>query len=310
LADSLHALFANRLQRYYAHLSHDGRRLSRSKETRLRHPLADAPELLGFSARLFVSNIVESKLSSGEFGVIVAHFALVFVAMFALTWWSASLIGAGRGLQRAMTSAVLFYNAGNYGIPAAQLAFGAPGTAIQAIVVMLQNFTNFTLGTTLHAGAKGGRKRDTLRSMFKLPLLHTWFLGVLWRAGGQPLPSPIEYSLNLFSDAIVPVALVTLGAQMASLKRPPFSRAIGVTLVLRLLIAPLLAFAFARALNMHGVLAQSLIVATSFPVAVNTALIAIEFDNEVEFSSAVVFYSTLASVFTVSGAILLVRLLH
>ena len=53
----------------------------------------------------------------------------------------------------------MFYNSGNYGIPAAQLAFAphaAFATAVQAIVIMLQNISNFTIGIVLQAGGREG----------------------------------------------------------------------------------------------------------------------------------------------------------
>ena len=261
-------------------------------------------------AFLFV-RVLESKLSTHDIALVVAHFCILGGVLWFLTWQTARLLGADKGLQRAMTSSVIFYNAGNYGIPAAQLAFGAPGLAIQAIVMMLQNTTNFTLGLGLHAGAKvGAKRRDTLRAIWKLPMLQTLFLAIVWRATGWPIPLPINTSLHYLSNGLVPIALVTLGAQMATLRSFKLNAPIVVTLVLRLVVAPILAFGLARLMNISVALTQSLVVAASFPVAVNSALLAIEYDNEPEYSSAVVFYSTLLSVVTVSLTILLVRLLR
>jgi predicted permease len=259
-------------------------------------------------AFLFV-RVLESSLSSRDIALVVLHFMILGAILFALTWQVARLIGAHKGLQRAMTSAVIFYNAGNYGVPAAQLAFGAAGIGVQAIVMMLQNTTNFTIGLGLHAGAKSGvGKRDTLRAIWRLPMLQTLIVALLWRWSGQPIPHPLLTAVHYLSDGLVPIALVTLGAQMATLKSFRLDLPIVVTLVLRLIIAPLLAFGLARLMQMPLALTQSLVVAASFPVAVNSALLAIEYDNEPDYSSAVVFYSTLLSVVTVSGTIFLMRL--
>ncbi len=254
--------------------------------------------------------VLESRLSSHSIVLVVAHFLILGVVLFVLTWNVARFIGADRGLQRAMTSSVLFYNAGNYGVPAAQLAFGAAGLSIQAIVMMLQNTTNFTVGLGLHAGAKhSSRKRETLIAIWKLPMLQTLALALLWRFSGWPVPTPFNTAVHYLSDGLVPIALVTLGAQLATLKSFKLDLPIAVTLVLRLVLAPILAFGLARLMQMPHALTQSLVVAAGFPVAVNSALLAIEYDNEAEYSSAVVFYSTLLSIFTVSATIFLMRLL-
>ncbi len=258
-------------------------------------------------AFLFV-RIVESKLTSRQMFEVVVHFTLVFAIMAVVTWQAARLVGAQERLRRAMTSAVLFYNAGNFGVPAATLAFGGAGDSIQALVVMLQNTTNFTIGLALHAGGReGSHWRENVRDMLRLPMIHTLALALLWRASGWTMPFPLKESLRYLANGLVPIALVTLGAQMATLKSYRFRREMALSLFLRLVFAPLLAFALVRAMGIGGILAKSLIVAASFPTAVNSALIAIEYDNEPDFSAAVVFYSTLASVFTVSFVIYAVK---
>ena len=255
---------------------------------------------------LFV-HFTESSLSGKEFALIAGHFAVLFGAMFALTWWTAKFCGYEDRLRRAMTASVLFYNSGNYGVPAAALAFAGAGVAVQAFVILLQNFTNFTVGLGLHAGAGGMKTREQFKAMLRLPMIYVFVLAVAWRVFSLPLPTPIKTSLHLISDGMVPIALVTFGAQMANLESYRLTRAMALTVALRLLVAPFLGFCIVCAMGLHGVLAQALIVSTSFPTAVNAALLAIEFDNEPEFSSAVVFYTTLASMLTVSLVIFLVK---
>jgi predicted permease len=262
-------------------------------------------------AFLFV-NIIESKLSAHDLSLVMAHFTLWFAIMATMAWQAARVLKASDGLKRAMTSAVLFYNAGNYGIPAAQLAFGAVGVSVQAILVMLVNTTNFTIGLGLSAGSKQGeRKRDnvrnTARAALRLPMIYTLILALVWRATQWPIPAPLNTSLHYLSDALVPIALVTLGAQLATLKNVRFTRVIGVTLMLRLIVSPILAYALAVLLKMPTFLTQALVVAASFPAGVNPALLAIEYNNEPEYASAVVFYSTLLSIPTVSLAIFFAR---
>lgn len=50
-----------------------------------------------------------------------------------------------------------------------------------------------------------------------------------------------------------------------------------------------------------------MIVSAAFPTAINTALLAHEFKADAQFAAAAVFYSTLASMFTVTCIIALLR---
>ena len=199
----------------------------------------------------------------------------------------------------------MFYNSGNYGIPVAQLAF--PGMAlplqVQAAIVMMQNIANFTIGLALVAGGRGGRKRDTLLEVFKLPMIYVLVAAWGMRALQIAPPAPINTALHWLERGLVPIAVVTLGAQMAALKAPRISFALGFSLGMRLVFAPILGFATVYLLGIRGDLAQALVISTSFPTAVNSALLALEYDNEPEFAAAAVFYSTLLSSATVSGVI-------
>ena len=256
---------------------------------------------------LFV-RIYGSKLSSEQMMGIFTHFALLFAAQFAITWFLAPLFGAGDRLRRALTASVLFYNSGNYGVPAAKLAFKDIGAEVQAITIMFQNISNFTIGLALHAGGReGGDWKKTLKAVFHLPMVYTLAAAWIWRLSGQPLPKPLEHALGWLEGGLVPIALITLGAQMASLKSHRFGLPLGAALLLRLCLGPLLGFGLALLLGFKDDLARAIVVSTSFPTAVNSALLAIEYDNEPDFAAAVVFYSTLFSAVTVSVVIYCVK---
>jgi len=266
-------------------------------------------------AFLFI-RIYESQLSGADLGKIFLHFCVFFPLLGLITWIFAGLCGFQDRLRRALTASVMFYNSGNYGIPVAQLAF--PGAAlplqVQAAIVMMQNISNFTIGLFLIAGGRGGRKRDTLKEIFKLPMIYVlllaWSLRSLkpllttsLRADLHQFSLPIFTALNYLEKGLVPIAVVTLGAQMAALKVPPLSFPLVAALGMRLVFAPILGFATVYLLGIRGDLAQALVISTSFPTAVNSALLALEYDNEPQFAAAAVFYSTLISSVTVSGVI-------
>jgi predicted permease len=94
---------------------------------------------------------------------------------------------------------------------------------------------------------------------------------------------------------------------MASLKSHRFDFPLIATIGMRLCVGPILGFLFVLLLGFKGDLAQALVVSTSFPTAVNSALLALEYDNEPDFAAAVVFYSTLFSAVSVSVVIYFVK---
>ncbi len=275
----------------------------------------DLPTLTRLNFWMFVPaflwvHIFESNLNWLELRAILLHFAIFFPMLGVVAWFAALLVKPSDRLRRAITASVLFYNSGNYGVPVAQLAFPGQGLPlqIQAAIVMLQNVCNFSLGVFLIAGGRGERRRDTLKAVFKLPMIYVLVAATLMRAFKLTPPLPLHTAVHWLSDALVPVAVTTLGAQMAGLKVPRPNPALALSLGLRLIVAPILGFAVVKLLGLHGLLAQSLTLSTAFPTAVNSALLALEFDNEPEFAAATVFYSTLFSLFSVSFVIWATRM--
>ena len=102
--------------------------------------------------------------------------------------------------------------------------------------------------------------------------------------------------------------MVTLGVQLSqSCVRQNVMR-LSWALVLRLIGGPAIAALLCAGFGFRGEEAVVMIVSAAFPTAVNTALLAHEFKADSDFAAAVVFYSTLASMLTVTCLIAVLRL--
>ncbi|HYR58949.1 MAG TPA: AEC family transporter, partial [Chthoniobacteraceae bacterium] len=99
---------------------------------------------------------------------------------------------------------------------------------------------------------------------------------------------------------LVGFALVTLGAQISKTERPRQFARLGWALGIRLLGGPLLAWALVGVFGFTGETAKIMILSSAFPTAVNTALIAHEFNADPHFAAQAVFSSTLLSMLTVT----------
>src|SRR5699024_7635598 len=108
---------------------------------------------------------------------------------------------------------------------------------------------------------------------------------------------------------IFAIALLTLGAQVAQLKLTSSLRNVCFSMILRLLVSPLVALGLIFLFGMSGVTAQALLIASSMPTAVNSAVIAQEYKNYPEMAAQIVLFSTVASAFTVSLVIFVARVM-
>ena len=263
--------------------------------------------LYALAPGLIFSKFYHSSLTLTEAGGIAAFWAILVSCLWLASSLACSIFKVKAKERSAVHMASMFSNTGNYGIPAAELAFGPAGVAVQVVILAMQDVLFFSLGLFV-AGGGFARARHALALALRMPFLYAIFAAVLLRAGGWSFPAPIDSAITLLGQGRIPVALITLGAQLGATGHPGYRREIPIAVILRLVGAPLLAFALARAFRLDPVLSASLVVAASFPTAVNTALIAIEFKRNEVLSSALVVATTLLSAISVTLAIALSRI--
>ena len=143
---------------------------------------------------------------------------------------------------------------------------------------------------------------------FKTPVFLAMACGILLNAFQVPLPGFVMVPAHYIADALVAVALVTLGAQVANLRLNRFNPHVAASLVVRLLVGPAIAFGLIALFRLDGVFAYALLISSCMPTSVNSSIIAQVYNNEPEFAAETVFMSTLASALTVSLVIYLGQL--
>ncbi len=209
------------------------------------------------------------------------------------------------GMIPAMRNTVIFYNSANYGVPLNQLVFvGDPFTlSIQIIIMMMQSLLPNTYGIYSVNASKRNDMRKTLRTIMTLPVIYIIPLAFLMKGLDIPVPGPIYAPINYISNAFIATALITLGVQLGSMKWELNFSDVMLANVLRLLIGPAVGFGIVMAMGIEGVMAQALVLSCAVPSSLSSVLIAVEYDNEPEFTSQVVFSSTVFSIFTVTSVI-------
>jgi malate permease and related proteins len=274
-----------------------------------------------------------SKLSWADMGGVVTVTVVQVATLGLIVWSIGRALRVSRPTLAAVAMAVMFYNSGNYGIPLAELAYptssagatsGKDGGAVQAFVLMTQNVLTFTLGLTIAGFAHTGVNLGSVLRILRLPMLPVLGMALLarWWVGldavNHHLPAIVAKPAGYLAAGLVPLALVTLGAQLASNPRWPQWRPIGFVLLLRLGFGPvqmaLLLWGFhvlgVPALDLWGARgwpAELLILTAAVPTAVNTLLMTIELDGDVDLAADCVFWTTVFSCVTITGWLVVIR---
>lgn len=260
-------------------------------------------------AFIFVK-LYSTTISVSLFGNILLFFILYIVILYIISHFIGNMLQLGKGEKTTFSNSIMFFNSGNYGVPVNDLVFrGDPfAMSIQVIMLTLQNVFLFSYGIFSLQSVKIGKLRAML-GYFKMPVLYAMLTGILLNYFNIDVPSFIWTPANYIAEAMIALALFTLGAQVAQIKFTSTLSTLYYSLALRLVIGPFIAFIIIYIFQVEGIVAQALLIGSAMPTSVNSAVIAQEYDNHPDLAAQIVLFSTLVSAITVSLVIFMAKIL-
>ncbi|WP_433625342.1 AEC family transporter [Halomicrococcus sp. NG-SE-24] len=243
----------------------------------------------------------------GETAVTLAAAVVAFtLAMVVLAEFAGRLLGESEPTLGALVLTSTFANAGNYGIPLSQFAFGAVGRSTAILYIAVQSVLMYTVGVYLASRGDDTSGFGAIREVFKLPLVYAVLAAGLVRVLGV-VPSENSAAmetLQLTGDAAIPVMLLLLGIQLANTDSGAAVARVGVSNAMKLVVAPVVAVGVVLALGFaDDTVARVFVLECAMPAAVTPLILTIEYDSGPEtglsgpeYVSTAIFASTLASV--------------
>ena len=193
---------------------------------------------------------------------------------------------------------LVFPNTMFMGIPVASAILG-PDSLFYVILFNLPfNFLVFTVGVWLLARGRPG-KLDP--KVLLSPGLVASFVGLALFLVGYTIPSLVETGLELIGSVTTPLAMLVVGALLATL---PAARLAGdwrIYLIagLRLIIFPVIAFVVLSPFIADKILLGVAVLLIAMPVAANSVLLSDEYKVDSTLASQGVFLSTLICLATI-----------
>jgi malate permease and related proteins len=211
-------------------------------------------------------------------------------------------------LAASFSNSVVLTNNGNVGIPVNAMAFKQDPFAmsIQIMVVVFELFTTFTYGLLNASKATTGLKKSLVQFV-KMPVLYAIAAGTVFHILHLRVPDPILLPLSDIANGMLSFALVSIGAQIASAKLHRNTSTVLLSSLIRLVVSPICAYGLIHLLQLHGVTAQALFIASAIPTSRNSASLALEYGNEPGFAAQAVLVSMIISSITLTIVIDLAR---
>ncbi len=186
---------------------------------------------------------------------------------------------------------LVWANIGNMGLPLCLFAFGQEGLALAITYFTVDIVLLFTLGIAFSAGA------FSFRRFIKLPFIYATGAAIFFTLGGFEVPRWVASSTEILAGLTIPLMLIMLGVNLASLKVAGMTRTILLS-TLRLGMGFAVGWCVAYGFGFEGATRGVLILQSTMPVAVFNYLFAVRYDRAPDEVAGMIVISTLMSFLT------------
>jgi malate permease and related proteins len=248
---------------------------------------------------LAFSALARSELSGAHIVALAICAWLVAALQSALGWALSRSLAFDSVTTSAFLLCVITVNAGSYGIPLNQFAFG-PQTVGMATVYYVATLL-VTYGGSVLVGAPSLKAfRDVGGQLLRMPIVYAACAGFALRQSHFVVPDELWRPVNLMAAGAAPMMLTVLGIELARTHLGGQRAALSWVFALRLVVAPVVALGVAWALGFEGPARNVAILQSSMPTAIGAALVAVEFNVRPAFVSGAILVTTLGSAVTLT----------
>ncbi|MFA1821910.1 AEC family transporter [Virgibacillus oceani] len=262
--------------------------------------LLDVKSVSAVSIYILMPSLVFVGLYDAEFDssyvIIIIYMFVLFFLMVFLNKMLARLLNWSPSTESASILSTGFMNSGNYGLPVVLFSIGGAALPYAIFIMVIQSLQNNFFGVYYASRSTSGMKR-ALINILKMPTTYAAILAMLFQPLNVEVPEAVYSTLAMVGDAGIPVMMIVLGMQLASITGIKINWQVIVSAVtLKMVVAPLFAFLFVWLMDVDPLIGVILIIISAMPTAATTTMYAIEFDTEPDLVSSITFISTVVSV--------------
>ncbi len=262
--------------------------------------------LLDVTMPAFILASVLQQTGERDFGVIgqaLAVTAAFYVLVPLLAFLLVKIMRVPLEQQGLYMFMYTFSNVGFMGFPVIEALFGAEGILYAAIFNIGFNIAAFTLGVIqINYGRSGSAGGIDLKKLLSPGVLCS-VLALVFYLLNVRLPGDIVLALDMVGAITSPLAMILVGGTLAGIRvKEVFTdlRVYPFTLV-KLILLPLPVLFGMSLLIKDMLLMQVFTVLVLMPVANNSVLFSLLYDNDENLAARAVFITTLLSMVTVPG---------
>lgn len=252
-----------------------------------------------FMPLFFFSSLYEAKFDSRYTIMVVFIFFLLFM-MVLISKLLAKIFNWSKTVESAAILSTAFMNGGNYGIPMILFSLGEKALPFAVFYMVIQSLVINFFGVYFANRDSEGMMR-AIRKIFTMPATYAAILAFIFNVMDWKLPDPVYETIKMVGAGSIPLMMVILGMQLATIRTLAFNwKVLLSSVMVRMLVSPLIAFAFIKLLHIDPIIGGVILVMAAMPSAASATMYAIEFDTEPELVSSVTLVTTLFSFISIT----------
>jgi predicted permease len=223
-----------------------------------------------------------SRLPRVDARLLIAFFGGCLAVYIAGRLVGASLFRMDGVAQSVFAMGGIFSNNVLLGIPLAKVTLGDASLPAVSLVLV---FNSLVLWTLVTISVEWARHRDlsprglvrTTRGVVTNPVVASILAGTAFGFLDVPLPGVIDRTLQMVSDAAVPLSLIALGMGLAEFGVRTGWRESAAIAVMKLVAQPVAVYALARMLRLPALETAAVVLLAALPVGANVYLMSRQF---------------------------------
>lgn len=245
-----------------------------------------------------------SRLPRVDARLLIAFFGGCLVVYAFGRMLGASAFRMDGASQSVFAMGGIFSNNVLLGIPLAKVTLGEASLPAVSLVLV---FNSLSLWTLVTVSVEWSKHRDlslagigrTGRGVLRNPVVASILGGTAFGFLNWPLPTVVDQTLQMVSQAAVPLSLIALGMGLAEFGVRAGWRESAAIAMLKLVAQPLVVYGLARMLGLPVLETSAVVMLAALPVGANVYLMARQFDVlGSAISSSIVLTTALAAVTT------------
>ncbi len=252
------------------------------------------------SPALIFETLRTAQLPAREAGLVALFVLVQYAGLFLFSLpLGRKLFPTDHQARRATSLLLTFGNCGNLGLPILLFAYGARAVDVGVIFLATNTVLLAALGVGIASWEGRLDPRALIRNILAVPWPYAVGLAVILRLT-DGWPETLSRATGLLSQAAIPVFLLLLGLELATVEWRRLAKPAVLVAIARLVLASALSWLLAPLFAADLLIRRSLVIEGSVPSAVNAYILARQYRRWPDLAAAALLLSTLLSLGTLS----------